>query len=152
MSSPRAMAGCSFALGRVGDGSCHSSDATRSATPTTFGRGRCALAALAILTLLLCGCGGQTQPESTSQRGKAVFVAACSSCHTLTGHDSRAPGGDLAIGRFTVPEIESFVRIMPVHISPAEVQAVAIYVHSKMAPSGQSGLAASSLRGPTDTN
>ena len=99
----------------------------------------CALAALTILTLLLCGCGGQTPHESTLERGKAVFVAACSSCHTLTGHDSRAPGGDLAIGRFTVPDIESFVRIMPVHISPADVQAVAVYVRSKMKPSGQSG-------------
>lgn len=68
-----------------------------------------------------------------------MFVAACSSCHTLTGHDSRAPGGDLAIGRFTVPDIESFVRIMPVHVSPANVHAVAVYVHAEMTPSGRAG-------------
>jgi mono/diheme cytochrome c family protein len=86
------------------------------------------------ILVLLCGCGGQRQHESTLQRGRAVFAAACTSCHTLTGRNSRAPGGDLATGRFSVPDIESFVRIMPVHLSPADEHAVAVYVHARMRP------------------
>ena len=59
-----------------------------------------------------------------------VFAAACASCHTLTGHDSRAPGGDLAIAKLSAADIASFVRVMPVHLSTAEVNAVAAYVHT----------------------
>jgi mono/diheme cytochrome c family protein len=59
-----------------------------------------------------------------------VFVAACSGCHTLTGRDSRAPGGDLAIATLSAADIASFVRVMPVHLSPTEVDAVATYVHA----------------------
>jgi mono/diheme cytochrome c family protein len=93
--------------------------------------------ALATLAVALCGCGGHRRHATTSQQGKAVFAAACSSCHTLTGRDSRAPGGDLAIGRFSVADIESFVRIMPVTLSPADVHAVAVYVHARMRPTGR---------------
>jgi mono/diheme cytochrome c family protein len=85
------------------------------------------------VALGLCGCGGQRQHGSTSQQGKAVFAAACSSCHTLTGRDSHAPGGDLGIGLFSVADIESFVRIMPVKLTSAEVHAVAVYVHERQA-------------------
>jgi mono/diheme cytochrome c family protein len=91
----------------------------------------CPLAAAATLTLLFCGCGGQTPAQSTlQQRGRAVFAAACAGCHTLTGGDSRAPGGDLAIAKLSAADIASFVRVMPVHLSAAEVGAVATYVHT----------------------
>jgi len=66
------------------------------------------------------------------QRGKTVFAAACSSCHTLTGHDSHAPGGDLAIARLSTKAVASFVRVMPVHLSAADAYAVATYVHEAM--------------------
>jgi mono/diheme cytochrome c family protein len=64
------------------------------------------------------------------QRGKTVFVAACGGCHTLTGRDSRAPGGDLAIATLSAADIASFVRVMPVHLSRADVRAVSAYVHA----------------------
>lgn len=59
-----------------------------------------------------------------------MFASACSGCHTLTGHDTHVSGGDLAIEALSVADIESFVRVMPVHITPAEVAEVAAYVHS----------------------
>jgi mono/diheme cytochrome c family protein len=100
------------------------------ATPTTCVERLCPLAAAAALTLLLCGCGGHRQAQPTLlQRGRAVFAAACAGCHTLTGHDTHVPGGDLAIARLSVDDIASFVRVMPVHLSTADVEAVAAYVH-----------------------
>jgi len=91
----------------------------------------CSLAAAAALTLLLCSCGGHKQANAAlQQRGRTVFTAACASCHTLTGHDSRTPGGDLAIARLSAADVASFVRVMPVHLSPADVTAVSDYVHA----------------------
>jgi len=83
------------------------------------------------MTLVLCGCGAHMQGQPLSpQRGRAVFSASCAACHTLTGRDSRARGGDLAIAKLSAADIASFVRVMPVHLSPAEVDAVAAYVHA----------------------
>jgi mono/diheme cytochrome c family protein len=65
-----------------------------------------------------------------------VFAAACAGCHTLTGRDSNAPGGDLAIAKLGARDIASFVRVMPVHLSPADVEAVATYVHVVAARTG----------------
>jgi len=91
----------------------------------------CPLAAAAALTLLLCSCGGHKQAHpALQQRGRTVFTAACASCHTLTGHDSRARGGDLAIATLSASDIASFVRVMPVHLSRADVTAVSAYVHA----------------------
>jgi mono/diheme cytochrome c family protein len=83
------------------------------------------------LVVLASGCGGTTRTD----RGRALFNRACSGCHTLTGHDSRAPGGDLAIAELSVADIDSFVRVMPVHLSSAQVDAVAAYVHAVAARS-----------------
>ncbi|MBV8479100.1 MAG: cytochrome c [Actinobacteria bacterium] len=63
--------------------------------------------------------------------GKAVFASSCSGCHTLTGHDTEARGGDLAIAKLSAADIESFVRVMPVHLRPAQEAAVAAYVHEE---------------------
>jgi mono/diheme cytochrome c family protein len=62
-----------------------------------------------------------------------VFAVDCAACHTLAGRDSRASGGDLAIANLTVADIASFVRVMPVHLSPADVEAVAAYVRAASA-------------------
>jgi mono/diheme cytochrome c family protein len=59
-----------------------------------------------------------------------VFAAACFGCHTLTGHDTPTAGGDLAIARLSVRDLESFVRVMPVRLTRADVAAVAAYVHA----------------------
>jgi len=59
-----------------------------------------------------------------------VYAAACAGCHTLTGRDSRAPGGNLALARLSASDIASFVRVMPVQVSAAQVEEVAAYVHA----------------------
>ncbi len=89
--------------------------------------------------MLPAGCGGNERGETSgrqatlAQRGAAVFVAACARCHTLTGHDSRAAGGDLAIAELSAGAVESFVHVMPVHLTRAEEAAVAAYVDAAAA-------------------
>jgi mono/diheme cytochrome c family protein len=90
-----------------------------------------ALAAVAGLLLLLCGCGGRNDQQAAVLRhGKTLFASACTRCHTLTGHDTNAPGGDLALSDLSAQDIASFARIMPVRLSRAGIDAVAAYVHS----------------------
>ena len=84
-----------------------------------------------MICLALAGCGG-TAPD-----GKNVFARACAGCHTLTGHDTKAPGGDLAMQVLSVADIESFVRVMPVHLTPNDADAVAAYVHEQTARVGR---------------
>lgn len=76
--------------------------------------------------LALAGCGGTSQ----TSRGHGIFEAQCSSCHTLTGHDTSADGGDLAIAQMRVADIASFARVMPLKqpLSRADALAVAQYV------------------------
>lgn len=86
------------------------------------------------MVLLVCGCGGRNESQpAVLRRGKTVFASACTRCHTLTGRDTTAPGGDLAIGDLSTRDIASFARVMPVHLSRADVTAVAAYVHSAAA-------------------
>jgi mono/diheme cytochrome c family protein len=75
---------------------------------------------------LVAGCGGASQ----NSRGHAIFEQECSSCHTLTGHDTKIDGGDLAISQMQVRDIASFARVMPLKhpLSPADAIAVARYV------------------------
>jgi mono/diheme cytochrome c family protein len=75
---------------------------------------------------VLAGCGGTGRLD----RGRAVFQRDCTSCHTLTGHDTRTPGGDLAMGNLSISELVGFVRVMPVRLSRADVEAVATYVRA----------------------
>jgi mono/diheme cytochrome c family protein len=84
------------------------------------------------LALLVCGCGGHGTAREQHQlaRGRTVFARSCAGCHTLTGHDTRAPGGDIAIIRLTSAELASFVHVMPVRLSPADMDAVAAYVRA----------------------
>jgi mono/diheme cytochrome c family protein len=83
------------------------------------------LATLGLALALLPGCGGQ------SVSGRAVFSRACAGCHTLTGHDTNVDGGDLGRSRLTVAQIESFTRVMPVRLTPAQVHAVSAYVAAR---------------------
>lgn len=57
-----------------------------------------------------------------------MFAQACSGCHSLTGHDTGRPGGDLALATLSPAQVASFVRVMPVRLSSAEAAAVAAYV------------------------
>jgi mono/diheme cytochrome c family protein len=57
-----------------------------------------------------------------------VFNTACATCHTLTGHDTPAQGGDLAIAPLSRHTIASFIHIMPVHLARADSAAVAAYI------------------------
>jgi mono/diheme cytochrome c family protein len=66
-----------------------------------------------------------------------VFAAACAGCHTLTGHDMQVPGGDLAIARLSVRDLESFVLVMPVRLTRTDVAAVAAYVHAAEGRAGR---------------
>ncbi|HEY0415443.1 MAG TPA: hypothetical protein VGC78_03570 [Gaiellaceae bacterium] len=86
-----------------------------------------ALGAVA-LAAVLAGCGGHSAP-----RGRAIFHRSCAGCHTLTGHETDAPGGDLRVGRLSVDAVASFARVMPVDppLGKAEARAVATYVVSR---------------------
>jgi mono/diheme cytochrome c family protein len=102
--------------------------------PASRGPALGALAALLGVVALLCGCGGRTAATGKEPPlGKIVFEHACAGCHTLTGRDNPISGGDLASARLTVGELRSFVRAMPVRLSPAAVDAVAAYVHTVVA-------------------
>lgn len=67
--------------------------------------------------------------SGAAARGKAVFASACAGCHTVTGHDTDVPGGDLAMTKLSVADIESFARVMPVHVTRQEIADVAAFVH-----------------------
>jgi len=69
-------------------------------------------------------------PNAVIAHGRSVFASACSGCHTLTGHDTRSPGGDLGVTKLSEATILSFVRVMPVRISSGDGRAVAAYVHA----------------------
>jgi mono/diheme cytochrome c family protein len=77
---------------------------------------------------LLAGCG-----HDRNAAGRAIFRHSCAGCHTLTGHDTNADGGDLAIGNYGAADVASFARVMPVRpkLTGAQVQAVARYVESR---------------------
>jgi mono/diheme cytochrome c family protein len=85
-----------------------------------------AFAVAGALVVTLAGCGG----TSGLDRGRAVFRRDCSHCHTLTGHDTHASGGDLAVGDLSIPVLASFVRAMPGRLSRGEVADVAAYVRA----------------------
>jgi mono/diheme cytochrome c family protein len=76
------------------------------------------------------GCGSASVHGTASAASAGhVFREACSSCHTLTGRNTSVSGGDLAMAKLSVADIESFVRVMPVRLTPAEIAAVSAYVH-----------------------
>ena len=82
--------------------------------------------AVAAAALVAAGCGG----AKSTERGRAIFVQQCAGCHTLTGKEHGAPGGDLAIPHLAERDVASFARVMPTshRLSAAEAAAVARYV------------------------
>jgi mono/diheme cytochrome c family protein len=92
------------------------------------------LALAAALTGTLTGCGASRHGADAKvlRRGQMVFSGSCAGCHTLTGREHGAEGGDLKIRGFTVGDFASFARIMPARprLSEADVQAVAEYLHA----------------------
>lgn len=79
------------------------------------------------------GCGGQHPTQSAKARGgHKIFTRSCAGCHTLAGHESGAPGGDLANTNLSVHDLASFARVMPVRpsLTRAQADAVARYVHA----------------------
>jgi mono/diheme cytochrome c family protein len=70
---------------------------------------------------------------SHASDGAKVFRAECGGCHSLTGREHGAMGGDLAIPTLSVADIESFALQMPTPrpLSHEEARAVAAYVHRK---------------------
>jgi mono/diheme cytochrome c family protein len=85
----------------------------------------------AALTLVLCGCGGHSTNQTGRQgQGKAIFASVCTGCHTLTAAANTKPGGDPAIPGLTIAQLATYVRVMPVHLTPGQIDAVAIYLHA----------------------
>jgi len=81
--------------------------------------------------LLLAGCGGGG--GAALARGHDIFVQRCTHCHTLTGHDTGADGGDLGLPRLSVGDLASFAAVMPLDppLSREDLRAVARYVHAR---------------------
>ncbi len=86
------------------------------------------LLALAVATVL-AGCSS----ARTSDPGRTVFARFCAECHTVTGHETHASGGDLRVGRMSVTAVASFVRVMPIRprLDSEQTQAVARYVAAR---------------------
>jgi mono/diheme cytochrome c family protein len=82
---------------------------------------------------LAAGCGRAGSPRlSALDRGRAVYDRSCTGCHTLSGRERRAEGGDLALTGLDVADLASFARTMPVRppLDAADANAVAEYVHA----------------------
>ncbi len=89
--------------------------------------------AVALTALVAGGCGGAAGSSGTTvARGAAIFTRSCGNCHTLTGHDTDADGGDLAMGHLSVAEIISFTEVMPnrPRLSDADTITVAEFVRA----------------------
>ena len=97
----------------------------------------CAIA-VALAALVAGGCGGAGAGQSRTTTGTAavgaaaIFAHSCGGCHTLTGHDTGADGGDLAIDHLSVADIVSFTEVMPnrPRLSRADALSVAEYVRA----------------------
>ena len=91
--------------------------------------------AVAVAVAALAGCGGSNGPSGPARgpSGQAVFVRACQSCHSLSGHSSASQqGGDLRRFRSTRAQLVQFTREMPVRrpLTTAELRAVVAYVRA----------------------
>lgn len=84
---------------------------------------------LLLVAVSLAGCGGSRRraPAGAAE----LFRAQCSSCHTLSGHESaRRQGGDLLGYRMTRAQLLQFIREMPTPrpLTPAQQHHLADYV------------------------
>ncbi len=88
---------------------------------------------VALAAVACAGCGVGPRESSQIAAGHKIFDGACAYCHTLTGHDVQIGGGDLGDHRFSLADLESFTRAMPVRprLSGAQLRAVAAYVRAR---------------------
>ena len=89
--------------------------------------------ALLVAATACAGCGGGHRESAQVAAGHKIFAGACAYCHTLTGHDTPIDGGDLGDHLFSLADLESFARVMPVRprLSAAQVRQVAAYVRAR---------------------
>jgi len=83
--------------------------------------------AVAAVALVAAGCGGHGR---RAVGGRAIYVQDCSGCHTLSGRERGAVGGDLVRANLRVADIASFALEMPTprRLTAAQAAAVARYV------------------------
>ncbi len=88
---------------------------------------------VALAAVACAGCGGGHRDSSQVAAGHKIFAGACAYCHTLTGHDTQINGGDLGDHRFSLADLESFTRVMPVRprLTARQSRAVAAYVRAR---------------------
>jgi mono/diheme cytochrome c family protein len=96
---------------------------------------RLAAAVLVIASVASAGCGARSGNSNTTrglplELGRSIFVHDCAACHTLTGRERGALGGDLLNAHLEARDIASFARVMPTphRLSPGAAAAVAAYV------------------------
>lgn len=79
---------------------------------------------------LVAGCGRGTGTSPPFAQGRKIFALQCSACHTLTGHERGAVGGDLVLAHLRQRDLESFARVMPTKrpLTSAASRAVASYI------------------------
>jgi mono/diheme cytochrome c family protein len=84
----------------------------------------------ASLAGVLAGCGSGADGTARIARGREVFASQCSGCHTLTGREHGASGGDLVLAHLQEKDLASFARVMPTKrpLSAEDARAVAAYV------------------------
>ena len=92
----------------------------------------------AIAAGLLAGCGGGAGGSARIAQGRQIFASQCSGCHTLTGREHGASGGDLVLAHLQEKDLASFARVMPTKrpLSTEEARAVASYVVSVASAAG----------------
>jgi len=88
-----------------------------------------------VVAVLLAGCGGtKVTPRSERLvRGQTIFASECSGCHTVSGREHGAVGGDLLLTHLDRKDLASFARVMPTTrpLSAAAAAAVASYIASR---------------------
>jgi mono/diheme cytochrome c family protein len=93
-------------------------------------------------SVALMGCGSASRPRPATAR--VLFAEDCSACHSLIGNESlRRQGGDLLDYRFSRRDLLEFAREMPVRrpLSPAQLEAIVVYVSAKERSAGGHQLA-----------
>ena len=102
---------------------------------------RAVAAIAAIAAGLLAGCGNGGGGSARIAQGRQIFASQCSGCHTVTGHEHGASGGDLVLAHLQEKDLASFARVMPTKqpLSAAQARAVASYVVSVASAAGVSG-------------
>ena len=93
----------------------------------------------AALALTAYACTHRGAASKGPASGERIYTHSCSTCHSLTGHDTHAPGGDLVNAHLTIADLASFARTMPVKppLTTADADAVARYIYAIAHPKRQ---------------